>query len=103
MIACASADGVSGPKFIVPRQRRLTDRPERPRLTYSIRLAFHGGTTINLTVRGHPLAGAAGGRAVAPRAAPAHVHEWPAARWRGADPGRRSLPLGQQHGQRQGG
>src|SRR5580693_224592 len=61
MIACASADGVSGPKFIVPRQRRLTDRPERPRLTYSIRLAFHGGTAIHLAVRGHPLAGAAGG------------------------------------------
>src|ERR1700679_2709663 len=31
MIACESASLVNGPKFIVPRQRRDTDRPERPR------------------------------------------------------------------------
>jgi hypothetical protein len=41
MIACASSGGVSGPKFMVPRQRRLTERPERPRCVYSMTLAFH--------------------------------------------------------------
>src|ERR1017187_10064525 len=30
------ASSVSGPKFIVPRQRRLTRRPVRPRWVYSI-------------------------------------------------------------------
>src|SRR5271169_592036 len=59
MIACASAGGVSGPKFIVPRQRRLTDRPERPKLTYSMRLAFHGGTAIHLAMSGLPHVGEA--------------------------------------------
>src|SRR5215469_4461599 len=40
MTACASAGGVSDPKFIVPRQSRLTDRPERPRCVYSIIPSF---------------------------------------------------------------
>src|SRR4028118_2243152 len=35
MIACASASSVRQPKFIVPRQRRDTDRPLRPRCVYS--------------------------------------------------------------------
>src|SRR5438067_178987 len=33
---CASSTSVTGPKFIVPRQNRLTDRPLRPRCTYSM-------------------------------------------------------------------
>src|SRR6202021_1882076 len=66
MITCASAGGVSGPKFIVPRQRRLTDRPERPKWTYSMLLAFHSGA-IRLAVGGDPLAGA-------PRGVVAAVH-----------------------------
>src|ERR1700691_1048957 len=41
MIAWASPGGVREPKFIVPRQRRLTDRPERPRCVYSMSLLFH--------------------------------------------------------------
>src|SRR6516225_1739391 len=47
MIACASPGGVSDPKFIVPRQSRLTDRPLRPRCVYSMRLAFHGRFSLN--------------------------------------------------------
>src|SRR5919202_4168661 len=35
MIAWASASSVFQPKFIVPRQRRETDRPLRPRCVYS--------------------------------------------------------------------
>ena len=31
MMACESSSVACGPKFMVPRQRRLTDRPERPR------------------------------------------------------------------------
>src|SRR6266498_5850576 len=31
MIVCESASDVSGPKFIVPKHSRLTDRPVRPR------------------------------------------------------------------------
>src|SRR6476661_4779513 len=40
MIASASAGGVSGPKFMVPRHRRLTERPERPRWMYSMCLTL---------------------------------------------------------------
>src|SRR5580700_10894303 len=42
MITCASPGGVSVPKFIVPRQSRLTERPDRPRCVYSMTQAFHG-------------------------------------------------------------
>src|ERR1700724_4451093 len=42
MIACASPAGVSDPKFMVPRQSRLTLRPDRPRCVYSMPPAFHG-------------------------------------------------------------
>src|SRR5450755_1157572 len=68
MMACASAGGVSGPKFIVPRHRRLTLRPERPRWVYSILLAFHdpGGA-----VGGDPLAGTAATYSAASLAGPA--------------------------------
>ena len=37
MMAKLSGSVVCGPKFIVPRQSRLTDRPVRPRFVYSIR------------------------------------------------------------------
>src|ERR1700687_5973045 len=57
MIACASAGGVSGPKFMVPRQRRLTLRPERPRWMYSMLLAFHGGAISRVPVPGRDVAG----------------------------------------------
>src|SRR5229473_6577976 len=63
MIAWASAGGVSGPKFMVPRQRRLTLRPERPRWMYSMPLPFHGAAISLAPMPGHALAGAAGGRA----------------------------------------
>ncbi|GLY52743.1 hypothetical protein Lesp01_63990 [Lentzea sp. NBRC 102530] len=36
MIAWLSSSVVSGPKFIVPRHRRETDRPLRPRFVYSM-------------------------------------------------------------------
>src|SRR6266508_135576 len=36
MIAWASDSGVIGPKFMVPRQSRLTRRPVRPRWVYSM-------------------------------------------------------------------
>src|ERR1700759_5314106 len=36
MIAWALSGGVSGPKFMVPRQSRLTLRPVRPRCVYSM-------------------------------------------------------------------
>src|SRR5688500_6339705 len=36
MISWASASSVFQPKFIVPRQRRETDRPLRPRCVYSM-------------------------------------------------------------------
>ena len=42
MISWESASSVFQPKFMVPRQRRETDRPLRPRCVYSMR--FHPGT-----------------------------------------------------------
>src|SRR4051812_26275872 len=36
MIRCESGSSVCGPKFIVPRTRRDTDRPLRPRWVYSM-------------------------------------------------------------------
>src|SRR5215469_14730340 len=51
MITCASPGGVSGPKFMVPRHRRLTDSPDRPRLVYSMKPAFHGGASDRLAYR----------------------------------------------------
>ncbi len=36
MIACESGSVVSGPKFMVPRHSRLTDRPVRPRWVKSM-------------------------------------------------------------------
>src|ERR1700744_6593908 len=59
MIVCASAAGVSDPKFIVPRHSRLTERPERPRCVYSMPLAFHdrlseGETRSPLRIRPRP-------------------------------------------------
>jgi hypothetical protein len=36
IIACASASLVNGPKFIVPRHSRETERPDRPRWVYCI-------------------------------------------------------------------
>src|SRR4029077_2026115 len=44
MMAKLSASLVSGPKFIVPRQSRLTFTPDRPRWTYCI------GTVRNYAV-----------------------------------------------------
>ena len=41
-IAHSRQSAVSGPKFMVPRHRRLTLRPERPRWMYSMFLPFHG-------------------------------------------------------------
>src|SRR6185503_11238072 len=42
MMAKLSASLVSGPKFIVPRQSRLTFTPERPRWTYCIgKIPYH--------------------------------------------------------------
>ena len=46
MIRSDSASSVCGPKFIVPRQMRLTDRPVRPRCVY-----FIGGVSLG-SVRG---------------------------------------------------
>src|SRR4029079_11445741 len=98
MIASDSPAEVSGPKFMVPRQRRLTDRPERPRWMYSIPLTLsrHRGFTrscLDSPVPGHPIAGAAGSRAVTADGAPAHVHERAAAGRRGAQAGRGRLAL----------
>src|SRR5688572_2283034 len=42
MSACESASSVFQPKFIVPRQRRETDRPLRPRCVYF--METHPGT-----------------------------------------------------------
>src|SRR3984957_16134042 len=50
MITCASSGGVSGPKFMVPRHRRLTDSPERPRFAYSMAPAFHSPRSPPLQV-----------------------------------------------------
>src|ERR1700689_3934099 len=86
MMAWASAGEVSGPKFIVPRQRRLTLRPERPRGGYSMRPSLSRRRSV--TVGGNPLAGAAGRRAVAAGGAPADVHERLAAGGRSAQTGR---------------
>src|SRR6185503_4963707 len=36
MILCESVSSVSGPKFMVPRQSRLTLRPVRPNRVYSM-------------------------------------------------------------------
>src|SRR5437867_1598372 len=99
MIASDSPAEVSGPKFMVPRQRRLTDRPERPRWMYSMPLTLsrHRGFTRpcpDSPVPGHPLAGAAPVRAVPARRAPADVHERAAAGRRGAQAGRGGLALG---------
>src|SRR5687768_9346517 len=46
MIACESASSVFQPKFIVPRQRRETDRPLRPRCVYS--MGNHPGTLASV-------------------------------------------------------
>src|SRR5688572_175788 len=45
MIRKLSSSDVTGPKFMVPKQKRLTVRPVRPRLVNSIpqTLAFAGG------------------------------------------------------------
>src|SRR5487761_1128178 len=42
MIACASDSAVSAPKFIVPRQSRLTVRPVRPRWVNRIKATLVG-------------------------------------------------------------
>src|SRR3954469_18727289 len=42
MISCESASSVFQPKFMVPRHRRETDRPLRPRWVYSMNT--HTGT-----------------------------------------------------------
>src|SRR5919107_6097224 len=46
MIACESASSVFQPKFMVPRQRRETDRPLRPRCVYF--MGSHPGTLISV-------------------------------------------------------
>src|SRR5437660_9827112 len=99
MIASVSVAGVSGQKFMVPRQMRLTERPERPRWMYSIPLTLsrqRGFTRPRLEnpVPGHPLAGAAAVRAVPAGRTPAHVHEWPAAGRGSAETAGRSLAVG---------
>src|SRR5580692_1524479 len=108
MIASASVAGVSGPKFMVPRQMRLTDRPERPRWMYSMLLTLsrqRGFTRPRLDspVPGHPLAGAAAIRAVPAGRTPAHVHEWLAAGRRDAEAAGRGLAVGQEDRQCQAG
>jgi len=47
MMAKLSASLVSGPKFMVPRQRRLTFRPVRPSWTYCMG-ALHGAPATGL-------------------------------------------------------
>ena len=42
MIAWLSGSSVSGPKFMVPRHSRLTDRPVRPRCVYSMPCILRG-------------------------------------------------------------
>src|SRR6478735_5710393 len=42
MMLWASASSVCGPKFMVPRQRRETFRPERPRWVYCMEDPFNG-------------------------------------------------------------
>jgi len=58
---------------------------------------------LDSPVPGHPIAGAAGSRAVTADGAPAHVHERTPAGRRGAQAGRGRLALGEQHGQGQAG
>src|SRR5512146_848276 len=103
MIASDSPAEVSGPKFMVPRQRRLTDRPERPRWMYSMLLSLPWSRGFTRPVPGYPFPGTARSRAVTARRAPARVHEGLAAARRAAEAAGRSLALGQQHGQRQAG
>src|ERR1035437_10297504 len=44
MIKWAAGSSVSGPKFMVPRHRRETDRPERPRWVYCMgEVLFNAG------------------------------------------------------------
>src|SRR5215471_10953897 len=60
MIVCDSASGVSGPKFIVPRQSRLTTRPRWPTCVYSIAGSLrpgHGGFGEASVTFGRPGAG----------------------------------------------
>src|SRR5579872_5957843 len=46
MIACDSFSSVCGPKFIVPRHRRLTLRPVRPSRVISMAAPGYSGTTV---------------------------------------------------------
>src|SRR5258708_6624966 len=62
MIAWESCSEVCGPKFMVPRQTRLTCRPERPRWVYCMR-APGGVSALHLnTWRPGDCGRAAGGR-----------------------------------------
>src|ERR1700722_11147695 len=60
MMARASAGEVSGPKFIVPRQRRLTVRPERPRWVNSIGPGYHVVSIAVQQIQPNPLSRAVG-------------------------------------------
>src|SRR5438552_17126656 len=103
MIASDSSAGVSGPKFMVPRHRRPTERPERPRWMYSILLSLPWPRGFTRPMPGYPFPGTAASRAVTAGGAPAGVHEGFAARRRSAEPAGGRLALGQQDGQGQAG
>src|SRR4051812_40208270 len=51
MMAWESASSVFHPKFMVPRQRRETERPLRPRCVYS--MESHPGTLIGVPQNGN--------------------------------------------------
>src|SRR5439155_24419801 len=105
MIASASVAGVSGPKFMVPRHRRLTERPERPRWMYSILLSLPWPRGFTRPMPGYPFPGTAASRAVTAGGAPAGVHGGFAAPRRSAEPpgGRRAVGRQERDGQAGGG
>src|SRR6266498_2746968 len=62
MIAWESASEVSGPKFIVPRQSRLTRSPVRPRCAYCIEAPRRSAGDRGKPRRAPQVSGASGER-----------------------------------------
>jgi hypothetical protein len=51
MIRCESSSEVCGPKFMVPRQSRLTTSPSRPTCVVSIAMTFSLAALADASVR----------------------------------------------------
>ena len=54
MIVWLSASGACGPKFMVPRHRRLTTRPRRPTCVYSMGRKFTGARRVAQAAASEP-------------------------------------------------